>query len=222
MSDDGAILTIAVNNAGVGEWIVSAYGDANATFGAYAYAGSTPEPIITSITVGEDARSATIRYTLGDLSALENAVVSIFRNDGDATDYEGMLIGSFSADEANGVFDYAMGESAGGDYAFYMMVESDNLSPAYSEISGLYNFRIVDDEAPDQIQLINAEWRSSGTTLSWDVPYDDNGVAGYKIRFFAGDEDWFFVDDEDMVERDIKTPSFIFDDVPNGTYSCDL
>ncbi len=210
-SDDGAILTIAVNNAGLGEWIVSAYGDENATFGAYAYGGSTPEPIITSITMGEDARSATIYYTLGDLSALENAVVSIFRNDGDATDYEGMLIGSFSADEATGVFDYAMGESAGGDYAFYMMVESDNLSPAYSEISGLYNFRIVDDEAPDQIQLVNAEWRSSGTTLSWDVPYDDNAVAGYKIRFF--------MDDEDMAERDVKTPSFIFDDVPNGTYS---
>lgn len=219
VSDDGAILTIAVNNAGLGEWIVNAYGDENATFGAYAYGGSTPEPIITSITVGEDARSATIYYTLGDLSALENAVVSVFRNDGDAAGYEGMLIGSFSADEATGVFGYDLGESAGGAYAFYMMVESDNLSPAYSEISGLYNFRIVDDEAPDQIQLVNAVWRSSGTELTWDAPYDDNGVAGYKIRFFAGDEDWFFVDDEDLVERDIKTPSFIFDDVPNGTYS---
>ena len=218
-SDDGTILTIAVNNAGLGEWIVSAYGDENATFGAYAYGGSTPEPIITSITVGEDARSATIYYTLGDLSALENAVVSVFRNDGDAMGYEGMLIGSFSAAEANGVFDYDLGESAGGAYAFYMMVESDNLTPAYSEISGLYNFRIVDDEAPDQIQLVNAVWRSSGTELTWDVPYDDNGVAGYKIRFYAGDEDWFFVDDEDLVERNVKTPSFIFDDVPNGTYS---
>ncbi len=219
VSDAGAILTIAVNNAGLGEWIVSAYGDENATFGAYAYAGSTPEPIITSITVGEDARSATIHYTLGDLSALENAVVSVFRNDSDATEYEGMLIGSFSTDEANGVFEYALGESAGGAYAFYMMVESDNLSPSYSEISRLYNFRIVDDEAPDQIQLVNAVWHSSGTELTWNVPYDDNGVAGYKIRFFEGDEDWFFVDDEDMVERDIKTPSFIFDNVPNGTYS---
>ncbi len=206
-------ITIAVSNAALGDWTINAYGDAEATFGAYTLAGNAPPSVIDSVELGEDGRSAVIHYTLPDLSALDNATISIFRNDGDATDYTGLLLAEFAPADATGTFEYALddAESKGGDYAFYMMVTSANYAPVYSGISESLTFRTIDPEAPDQIQTVNAEWKSSGTELTWEEPYDDMGVTGYKVRFYAGDED--------LAERDVKTPSFIFDNVPNGTYS---
>ena len=206
-------ITIAVNNASLGEWTINAYGDENATFGAYTFEQAVEKPVVTSVTLGDDARSATINYTLGDLSALKNATVSIFRAFGSATEHHGALIGEFAAADATGAFEYVMpDELPGGNYRFYVMVSSDNLAPAYSDLSAGYDFVTIDVEAPDQIQSISAEWRSSGSTLTWSAPYDNIGVAGYKISYRASEED-------EWSEADVTTSSFTFGDVPNGMYT---
>ena len=205
-------ITIAVNNADLGEWTVNVYGDENATFGAYNFAGTATEPVVNKIEIGEDARSATIRYTLGDLSGVENATVSIFRAFGSATDNHGALLAEFSAAEATGVFNYApTDELPGGSYAFYVMVSGDNYAPVYSDLSAPVDFVTIDTEAPDQIQSVSAEWRSSGSTLTWSAPYDNIGVAGYKINYRASEED-------EWTEVDVTTTTFTFDSVPNATY----
>ena len=206
-------LTIAVNNAGLGEWTLNAYGDYGATFGAYALTGVAPSPVIDAVELGDDARSATINYSLADLSALENAVVSIFMDEADSGDYSGMLIGQFAAEAATGTYEYALNdEMNGGDYAFYVMVSSDNYAPVFSELSDALSFRYFDVEAPDQIQHVDVEWRSTGTTLAWDGPYDNIGVAGYKVAYRASDEN-------EWSEADTATAYFVFADVPNGTYA---
>ena len=212
LSNDSRV-TIAVNNAELGEWTLNAYGDYGATFGAYALTGVAPSPVIGAVELGDDARSATINYSLADLSALENAVVSIFMDEADSEDYSGMLIGRFAADAATGSYEYALdNEMNGGDYVFYVMVSSDNYAPVFSELSDVLSFRYYDIEAPEQIQQVNAEWRSTGTTLDWEEPYDNIGVAGYKVAYRASDED-------EWSEEDTETASFVFADVPNGTYA---
>ena len=204
-------VTIAVNNADLGEWMINAYGDEKAAFGAYTIAQAVEKPVVTSVTLGDDARSATINYTLGDLSAMENATISIFRNDGDKADYGGLRIAEFAVADATGSFQYAMTDDMpGGKYSFYVMVTSDNLAPCYSDLSTGYDFISVDTETPDQIQKISVQWKSSGSELTWSAPYDNTGIAGYKIRYAVGDED--------MAETDVKTNTFTFDSVPNGTY----
>ena len=80
LSNDSRV-TIAVNNAELGEWTLNAYGDYGATFGVYALTGVATSPVMDSVVLGDDARSATINYSLADLSALENAVVSIFMDE---------------------------------------------------------------------------------------------------------------------------------------------
>ena len=228
-------ITIAVNNADTGVWTFNAYGDADADFGAYTLSGNTvPTPVITAVEMSEDARSATIRYTLGDLSALENATVSVFRTDGNATGYTGTGLIELEVSEATGVFEFAMSdEMNGGDYAFYLMVAGDNSAPIYSDISDAYTFRTLDTEAPDQIQIINSEWKSTGTVISWDAPWDDQGVAGYKVGYRVL-EDKAVVEEneaeegngEEIIEEeivwseaDVKTTSFVFNSVPNHTYA---
>ena len=206
-------ITIAVNNANSGEWTMNAYGDGNTTFGAYTIAQAVEKPVVTSVTLGDDARSATINYTLGDLSALKNATVSIFRNDGGKADHGGLLLAEFTAADATGTFEYVMtDEVSGGDYAFYLMVTSDNLAPGYSDLSAAHKFLTIDTEAPDRIQRVNAEWKSSGTVLTWEAPYDNSGVTGYKVRYRTSEED-------EWSEGNSKTASFVFDSVPNGTYA---
>ena len=101
-------------------------------------------------------------------------------------------------------------ELAGGEYSFYLMLESDGQTPVRSDISAAYTFSTLDLEAPDQIQVVSSEWSSSGTVVTWDESWDNLGIAGYKIRYAAGDED--------MAEIDLKANSFTFDKVPNGTY----
>jgi len=177
-------ITVAVDNAALGEWTINAYGDAAATFGAYTLTSVAAKPIISAVEVGEGKRTATIRYTLGDLSAAENATISVFRADGDSTGYTGARIAEFAAAEATGVFEYAPGDDLpGGSYSFYLMVTSDNLAPSYSDRSAACVFLTIDTEAPDQIQVISSEWKSTGTVISWEEPWDDQGIAGYKIRY---------------------------------------
>ena len=89
-------ITIAVSNAALGDWTINAYGDEDATFGAYTLVGNAPPSVIDSVELGADGRSAVIHYTLPDLSALDNATISIFRNDTDATDYNGLLLAEFA------------------------------------------------------------------------------------------------------------------------------
>ena len=210
---DSDCLTIAVNNASLGEWTINAYGDENATFGAYTFEQAVEKPVITSVTPGAGGRCATIRYTLGDLTGVENATVSIFRAAGDATENNGALIGEFAAADATGAFEYVMpDELPGGNYRFYVMVSSDNYAPVYSDLSSAVDFISIDTEAPDQIQSISAEWRSSGSTLTWSAPYDNIGVAGYKISYRASEED-------EWSEADVTTTSFTFNEVPNGMYT---
>ena len=207
-------ITIAVNNASLGEWTLNAYGDENATFGAYTFEQAVEKPVITSVTPGAGGRCATIHYALGDLSALENATVSIFRAAGDATENNGALIGEFAAADATGTFEYVMADDdmPGGNYAFYLMVSSDNRAPVYGDLSAACDFLTIDTEAPDQIQSISAEWRSSGSTLTWEEPHDNIGVAGYKISYRASEED-------EWSEADVTTTSFTFNGVPNGMYT---
>lgn len=206
-------ITIAVTNAALGDWTINAYGDAEATFGAFTLAGAAPSPTINAVVLGEGERSATIQYTLPDYSALDNAVISIFRNDGGETGYNGQLLAEIALAEANGVYEYIMTDDIkGGDYSFYLMASSDNYAPVYGNISEELSFRIIDTEAPDQIQRINAEWSASGSTLEWSEPYDDNGVAGYQVRYRASEE-------EVWSEGETAEASFAFDNVPNGTYA---
>ncbi len=203
-------ITIAVDNAQSGEWTMNAYGDADASFGVYTVEGGVQKPVITTITVGETARSATIAYTLGDLSGLTDVQLSIYRTEKDAG-YEGQRLAVIEAPAAEGSWEWVMeNELAGGDYSFFLMVESEEQTPARSDISSAYAFRTLDTEAPDQIQIINCEWKSSGTVVSWEQPWDDLGVAGYKIRYAVGDGE--------TAEIDVKTNSFTFDSGPNGTY----
>jgi len=204
-------VTIAVNNASLGEWTLNAYGDADATFGVYTFADAVTKPVVGVVEVGGEKRSATIRYTLGDLSALENATVSIFRADSASTEYTGKKIAEFAAAEATGIFEYVMTDDMpGGSYSFYLMVKGDNLAPSYSDKSAACEFITLDTEAPDQIQSVSSEWKSTGTVVTWEAPWDDQGVTGYKIRYTTGDED--------MAEFDLKANTFTFDKVPNGTY----
>ena len=98
----------------------------------------------------------------------------------------------------------------GGDYSFYLMVESNGRAPVFSDFSAAYTFPTIDTEAPDQIQVVAGEWKSTGTVVTWEAPWDDQGVAGYRIRYTTGDED--------MAEVDVKTNTFTFDNVPNGMY----
>ena len=206
-------ITIAVNNANPGEWTLNAYGDENATFGGYTFKGDAPAPVISSVTVGGTGRSATIGYTLGDLSALENATISVFRADGGSTGHTGMLLAEFSAADATGVYEYAMTDDIpGGDYAFYMMVKSDNYAPSYGGLSAEYTFESLDIDAPDRIYFIDAAWKSSGSVLTWEEPWDNKGVAGYKVSYRASEED-------EWSEADVKTASFTFDGLPNGVYT---
>ena len=206
-------ITIAVNNAYLGEWTVNAYGDENATFGAYAFAGIVSKPTVNAVELGADQRSATICYALSDLTGVENATVSVFRAAGDATGQTGALLAEFSAADATGAFDYAPTDDLpGGSYAFYLMVSGDNYAPTYSALSAAVDFITIDTEAPDQIQKVSAEWHSTGSTLTWDAPYDDTGVAGYKVSYRASEE-------EDWSEANVKTASFTFDGVPNGVYT---
>ena len=202
-------ITIAVNNAASGEWTMNAYDDENATFGVYGVEGGMRKPVIT-IKAGDSGRSASIGYALGDLAGLENVRLSIYRTEEDAG-YTGQRLVVIDKPEAEGNWEWVMNdEIAGGDYAFYLMVESSGQTPVYSDISKAYTFRTVDTEAPDQIQVVTCEWKSTGTVISWDEPWDDHGVAGYKIRYTTGDED--------MAEADATTNTFTFDKVPNGTY----
>ena len=206
-------ITIAVNNADLGEWTINAYGDDKATFGAYAFAGIVLKPTVNAVELGADQRSATIRYALSDLSGVENATVSVFRAAGNATGQTGALLAEFSAADATGVFNYAPADDLpGGSYAFYLMVSGDNYAPTYSNLSAAVDFITIDTEAPDQIQKVSAEWHSTGSTLTWDAPYDDTGVAGYKVSYRASEE-------EDWSEANVKTASFTFDGVPNGVYT---
>ena len=203
-------ITVAVQDAASGEWTLNAYGDAGATFGAYSILSGAQTPVLTSVSVGTDERSATLRYT-ADLSGLTNATLSVFRMDAGATEYGGLKIAELAAADANGVYEYVLpDEVEGGDYSFFLVVNSDDRTPVYSAISDAYTFRTLDLEAPDRIQIVNSEWKSSGTVLTWDEPWDDKGVAGYRIRYAAGDGD--------MTEVDVKTNTFTFDKVPNGTY----
>ena len=208
---NASCVTIAVNNADMGEWTINAYGDEKASFGAYTIAQAVEKPVVTSVTLGDDARSATINYTLGDLSALENATISIFRNDGGKANYGGLRIAEFAVADATGSFQYVMTDDMpGGKYSFYVMVTSDNLAPSYSDLSTGYDFISIDTEVPDQIQKISVQWKSTGSELTWSAPYDNTGIAGYRIRYAVGDED--------MAETDVKTNTFTFDKVPNGMY----
>ena len=210
---NGSCVTIAVNNAELGEWTLNVYGDDGATFGAYTLTGVAPSPVMDSVVLGDDARSATINYSLADLSALENAVVSIFMDEADSGDYSGMLIGQFAADAATGSYEYALSdEKDGGDYAFYVMVSSDNYAPVFSELSDALSFRYLDNEAPDQIQHVDAEWRATGTVLTWNEPYDNVGVVGYKVAYRASEED-------EWSEADVSTTTFVFNGVANGIYT---
>ncbi|MBO4512587.1 MAG: hypothetical protein J5746_07450 [Victivallales bacterium] len=206
-------LTIAVSNAELGEWTLNAYGDYGATFNVHSLTGVAPSPVISAVELGDEARSATINYSLADLSALENAVVSIFMDEGDSSEYSGQLIGRFAAAEATGTYEYAMcNEMNGGDYAFYVMVTSDNYAPVFSEFSEVLSFRDLDTEAPDQILRITAEWLSTGTTLTWEAPYDDTGVTGYQVNYRISVEEAWSV-------ANVTAPTFVFNGVPNGTYT---
>ena len=206
-------ITIAVNNADLGEWTINAYGDEKATFGAYAFSGTVLKPTVNAVELGADRRSATIRYTLNDLSQVENATVSVFRAAGDAAGQTGALLAEFAAAEATGVFNYAPADDLpGGSYAFYLLVSGDNYAPVYSDLSAAVDFITVDTLAPDQIQKVGAEWRSTGSVLTWSAPYDDIGVAGYKVSYRASEED-------DWTEADVTTTTFTFGGVPNGTYA---
>ena len=206
-------ITIAVNNADLGEWTINAYGDEKATFGAYAFSGTVLKPTVNAVELGADRRSATIRYTLNDLSLVENATVSVFRAAGDATGQTGALLAEFAAAEATGVFNYAPADDLpGGSYAFYLLVSGDNYAPVYSDLSAAVDFITVDTLAPDQIQKVGAEWRSTGSVLTWSAPYDDIGVAGYKVSYRASEED-------DWSEADVTTTSFTFGGVPNDMYA---
>ena len=205
-------ITVAVDNALLGEWTINAFGDAQATFGAYTILSGTSAPVLTSVEVGADQRSATIRYT-ADFSGLTNATVSIYRAAADATDYftSGSMIAEIAAATSTGVYEYMLPDDVdGGSYSFYLAVNSDDHAPIFSSNSGAYTFRSNDTEAPDQIQVISSEWTSSGTVVTWEAPWDDHGIAGYKVRYAAGDED--------MAEVDVKTTSFTFDQGPNGMY----
>jgi len=233
-------ITVAVNDAALGEWTVNAYGDAEATFNAYSLLSTAPAPVLTAVEVGEDARSATLRYT-ADFSGLTDATISIFRADAGTTDFtSGSKLAEIAAADATGVYEYVMpDEVEGGDYLFYLAVNSDGRAPVYSAVSDVYTFRILDTEAPDRIQTFNSEWKSNGTVLTWEAPWDDKGVAGYKVSYRmlmeksedeetdieeldseapeGGSEE---VIEEEIVwtEADVKTNSFTFDSVPNGTY----
>ena len=203
-------ITIAVNNAQSGDWTMSVYGDSGATFGVYYLEGGVRKPAITTITVGADARSATIGYELDDLSGLTDVQLSVYVTEKDAG-YTGQLLTAIASPAAAGSWEWVMDDDfPGGEYSFYLVVESEGKAPVRSDISAAYTFRTIDTEAPDQIQIIRSEWKSSGTVVTWDAPWDDTGVAGYKIRYAAGDED--------MAEVDVKMTSFTFDKVPNGTY----
>ena len=202
-------ITIAVNNAQSGDWTMNSYGDADASFGFYTLDGGVQKPVITTITVGEETRSATIGYTLGDLSGLTDVQLSIYRTEKDAG-YTGQRLAVIESPASEGSWDWVMAdELVGGDYSFYLMVESEGKTPVRSDISAAYTFSTLDLEAPDQIQVISSEWSSSGTVVTWDESWDNLGVAGYKIRYTTGDEDMALVD--------VKTNTFTFDKVPNGT-----
>ena len=204
-------VTIAVNNASLGEWTINAYGDEKAFFGAHTFSDAVAKPVISTVEVGAGKRTATINYSLDDLSAAGNATISIFRADIESTEYTGAKIAEFAASEATGVYEYAPDDDLpGGSYSFYLMVMSDKLAPSYSDRSAACEFITVDTEAPDQIQTVSSEWKTTGTIVTWDESWDNQGVAGYKIRYTVGDED--------MAEVDVKTNTFTFDKVPNGTY----
>ena len=237
---DANCITVAVNDAALGEWTINAYGDAEATFNAYSLLSTAPAPVLIAVEVGEGARSATLRYT-ADFSDLTDATISIFRADAGTTDFtSGSKIAEIAAADATGVYEYVMpDEVEGGDYLFYLAVNSDGRAPVYSAVSDVYTFRILDTEAPDQIQAVNSEWKSSGTVLTWEAPWDDKGVAGYKVSYrmlveTVEDEE---IDSEELdgeapeggseevieeeivwAETDVKTNAFTFDSVPNGTY----
>lgn len=236
-------ITVAVNDAAPGEWTIKAYGDTDATFNAYSLLSTTPAPVLTAVEVGESGRSATLRYT-ADLSDLTNATLSIFRADAGTTDFtSGSKIAELAAAAATGVYEYVMpDEVEGGDYSFYLAVNSDGRAPVYSAVSDAYSFRILDTEAPDQIQAVNSEWKSSGTVLTWEAPWDDKGVAGYKVSYRMlvetvedeetdseeldgegldgeGGETGEDIEEEIVwTETDVKTNTFTFDSVPSGTY----
>jgi len=225
-------ITVAVDNAALGEWTINAYGDANATFSAYTLLSGIQVPVLNAVELGEGARSATLRYT-ADLSDLTNATISVFRADAGSTEYNGVKIAEIAAADANGIYEYVMpDEVEGGEYSFYLAVNSEGHTPVYSAISDAYTFRVLDLEAPDQIQTVNSEWKSSGTVLTWDEPWDDRGVAGYKIGYrilekkivveeIDGEDGETGEDIEEEVvwtETDVKTTSFVFDSASNGTY----
>ena len=203
-------ITIAVDNAQSGDWTMNVYGGSDVTFGVYYLTGGVQKPSVTSITVGADARSATIGYSLGDLSDMNDVQLSVYVTEKDAG-YTGELLAVIASPESEGSWKWVMDDDfPGGEYSFYLVIESEGQAPVRSDISAAYTFRTIDTEAPDQIQIIRSEWKSSGTVVMWDAPWDDTGVAGYKIRYAAGDED--------MAEVDVKTNTFTFDKVPNGTY----
>ena len=77
-------ITVAVDNAALGEWTINAYGDANATFSAYTLLSGIQVPVLNAVELGEGARSATLRYT-ADLSDLTDATISVFRANAGST-----------------------------------------------------------------------------------------------------------------------------------------
>ena len=203
-------ITIAVDNAQSGDWTMNVYGDSDATFGVYSLDSGMRKPVIESIAVGADARSATIGYELGDLSGLTDVQLSVYVTEKDAG-YTGQLLTVIASPESNGSWQWVMDEDfPGGEYSFYLVIESGEKTPVQSDISAAYMFGTLDTEAPDQIQIVNSRRTSAGTVVTWDAPWDNIGVAGYRIRYAAGDGD--------MTEVDVKTNTFTFDKVPNGTY----
>ena len=202
-------ITIAVNNAASGEWTMNAYDDADAAFSVYGIEVGMQKPVIT-VDAGAAGRSATIGYSLGDLSGLTDVQVSVYRTEKNAG-YTGQRLVVIDNPAVEGSWEWVMADDlSGGEYSFYLKVESSGRTPVFSDISEAYTFLTLDTEAPDQIQVVAGEWKSTGTVISWEEPWDDQGVAGYKVRYTTGDED--------MAEVDVTTNSFTFDKVPNGTY----
>ena len=208
------VITIAVENAGLGEWTINSYGDSDALFNAFTMADAVTRPQLDAVVLGETARSATIRYTLSDYSALENATISVFRTTADDTEHQGLMLAEMAIEDATGIFEYEMreDESHGGAYAFYIMVNSDSHTPVYSVISDAYTFADHDIMAPNQIQSIDAIYLSTGSTLAWEAPYDDFAVVGYKVGYRASEAD-------EWTETDVAEPTFTFNAVPNGIYT---
>ncbi len=201
-------ITIAVNQPADGVWSMSAYNNETAVITASNLKENPLSPEVLFVAIGDDNRTVTLNYSLGNLEGLENVRLSIFC---EMSGTENLCLTQIQPATESGTFVWTPDdEIPGGSCSFYLLVEADGMTPLKSSVTDTFQLAVLDTEAPDAISKTSVQQDASGTVVSWDEPYDNVGVTGYFFRYGT--------DAAELNEIVLSGNQFVFDNVANGVY----